>query len=173
GVRYLGEFVKYGILFFILINVFVFYPQQAFSAEQTVEAQIQLAKDTSPEDKEWPFSVIGTVVVALIGLISGAIGSLFAPWINWGIEKKRKAIEYKQSRIKDARELLDKADSLEIILSSSIWGFIQTNLTQQEAHSVSSGRVIHGTDHNCMTELHMRKQIISRMLSRLEKEWEL
>jgi hypothetical protein len=157
----------------MFISFFICSSQQAVSAEQPIETGITVTKGTSQEDKGWPFSIVGTAIVAFIGLVSGAIGSLIAPWIHWGIEKKRKAMEYKQSRIKDARKLLDKADSLEIILSSSIWGFIETNLTQQEIQSVSSGRVIHCTDHDCMTEFQMRKQVISQMLSRLEKEWEL
>jgi hypothetical protein len=28
-------------------------------------------------------------IPAVAGLISGAMGSLFAPWANWGVEKKR------------------------------------------------------------------------------------
>tara|TARA_R110002124_G_scaffold269796_2_gene437760 strand:- start:1584 stop:1952 length:369 start_codon:yes stop_codon:yes gene_type:complete len=120
---------------------------------------------------EFEFTKI--IIPALAGLISGVVGTLIAPWVNWGIEKKRKSIEYKQSQIKDARDLLDKSDALEQILTSSMWGFIQSNLTSTEVHAVSSGRHIHGTDHNCMTELGMRKQVISKMLSRLEREWKL
>ena len=31
---------------------------------------------------------MNAIVVAIIALVSAAIGSLMAPWINWGIEKK-------------------------------------------------------------------------------------
>ena len=33
------------------------------------------------------------IISAVIGLIAGAIGSLIAPWVNWGIEKKKIRLE--------------------------------------------------------------------------------
>jgi hypothetical protein len=33
------------------------------------------------------------VIGGLSGLITGAIGSLVAPWVNWGIEKRRKKMD--------------------------------------------------------------------------------
>ncbi|KMT66877.1 hypothetical protein [Catenovulum maritimum] len=113
------------------------------------------------------------VVPAVVGLISGAVGSLVAPWVNWRIEKKRKQIEYKHSLIKIAREKIDNAETIEDILSSSIWGFIDSNLTNQETSSISSGTNYFQTVNDGMTQLHMKKQVISKMLNRVEKQWGL
>jgi len=48
------------------------------------------------------------VPVALIGggtgLVTGAIGSLFAPWANWGVEKRRSRQQCRAERIKEWRE---------------------------------------------------------------------
>ena len=48
------------------------------------------------------------VPVALIsggvGLATGAIGSLFAPWGNWGVEKRRTRQERRAERIKEWRD---------------------------------------------------------------------
>jgi hypothetical protein len=33
--------------------------------------------------------VLTTIIGGVAGLVTGAIGSLFAPWIHWGIEKRR------------------------------------------------------------------------------------
>ncbi|PXW67861.1 hypothetical protein BZA03_1224 [Alteromonas sp. I10] len=111
------------------------------------------------------------LVPAITGLFAGTIGSLIAPWVNWRIEKHRKSIEYKQDLIKDARKLVDNADSLEAILSSSLWGFISSHLTKEERYSVSSGNHLHQPSIQGMDELAMRKQKISHMLHRLESEW--
>jgi|SRR3954470_1899904 hypothetical protein len=40
-----------------------------------------------------------TVVVALIGLVAGAAGSLAAPWANWGVEKKRETLAHRRALI--------------------------------------------------------------------------
>lgn len=119
------------------------------------------------------FELTKLIIPAITGLISGAIGSLIAPWVHWRIEKKRKSIEYKQVLIKDVRHLVDTAESLEKILSSSLWGFIEAHLTKDERHSVSSGRILHKSDWSEMDELSIRKQKIGVMLHRLEKEWNL
>src|ERR1043166_9523274 len=29
------------------------------------------------------------IIAAVVGLLSGVVGSLVAPWVQWGIEKKR------------------------------------------------------------------------------------
>lgn len=42
-------------------------------------------------------------VPALIGLIAGVIGSLVAPWVHWGIEKRRVRLEDRRKLIADAR----------------------------------------------------------------------
>lgn len=44
------------------------------------------------------------IIVALIGLASGAVASLMAPWINWGITKKKMKFEEKKKLLKDIRE---------------------------------------------------------------------
>lgn len=119
------------------------------------------------------FEIIRLVIPAFTGLIAGAIGSLVAPWIHWRIERMRKSIEYKQALIRDVRQLVDNAESLEKILSSSLWGFIQAYLNENERQSVSSGRYLHVSDWPGMDELSMRKQRIGVMLHRLEKEWNL
>ena len=50
------------------------------------------------------------VVIVLIsagaGLISGTVASLFAPWIHWGIEKRRNKLDERKNLIKNARELV-------------------------------------------------------------------
>jgi len=53
-----------------------------------------------------------TILVALIGaiagLISGTIASLIAPWIKWGIEKKKLLLNERKLLLKDVREIIIK-----------------------------------------------------------------
>lgn len=46
------------------------------------------------------------VIAALVGLISGCIGSLIAPWVHWGIEKKRLKLQARRQLISEAREYI-------------------------------------------------------------------
>jgi hypothetical protein len=46
------------------------------------------------------------VIPAITGLASGAIGSLLAPWANWGVEKKRLQQRARIELIAEARMVL-------------------------------------------------------------------
>jgi hypothetical protein len=46
-------------------------------------------------------TLIAAIVGAVAGIITGSIGSLFAPWATWGIEKRKQ-------KLARQRELVDK-----------------------------------------------------------------
>jgi len=50
--------------------------------------------------------VLVALIGALAGLISGAIASLIAPWINWGITKKKIRLEERIKLLKEIREII-------------------------------------------------------------------
>ena len=134
-----------------------------------MEAEIiQASKQLSP--------IIVASIAAITGLISGAVGSLVAPWVQHAVESKRKAIEYRERLIKETRTLLDRTKTLAELRRSSMWGFISDNLNESEQSSVfPDGIVIEisgGVSDNLSQDDH-RKQGISDMLARLEKEWSL
>ena len=51
---------------------------------------------------------MGMIISAIIGLIAGAIGSLIAPWVNWGIEKKKIRLEERKIMLQHVRGELNK-----------------------------------------------------------------
>ena len=121
------------------------------------------------ESKIVDFELTRLIISALTGLLAGAVGSLIAPWVHWRIEKVRKSIEYKQALIKDVRHLLDQAESMEAILSSSLWGFIYGNLDKNEKRSITSPNGLNFNEWPDMDDLSVRKQLIGDMLYRLEE----
>lgn len=48
------------------------------------------------------------VVPALVGLASGVLGTFFAPWVNWGIEKKKLIREERKALIAECRKVLSE-----------------------------------------------------------------
>lgn len=55
-------------------------------------------------------SVWSILIPALIGLLAGILGSLVAPWVNWGIEKKREKLKYRREIIQRCRAKIDDAN---------------------------------------------------------------
>ena len=48
-----------------------------------------------------------------VGLTTGIIGSLFAPWANWGVEKRRLKRQRRVERIKEWRDGVGELDFCE------------------------------------------------------------
>ena len=72
--------------------------------------------------------------------------------------------------ILNIRQLLDKSENIEEIKFSSYWGFIKDNLNEEEKKIVfDSAHMIIGGMKN--SDFYLRKEKISLMLSRIEKEW--
>ncbi len=121
--------------------------------------------------------IIVAVIGGVAGLASGIVASLIAPWVQHAVETRRKSIEYKTNLIKDTRALLDKYDDFKSIRASSLWGFISDNLNEVEKKKVFPGAYIiemsSGGPSDHMSQDDHRKQGVSTMLSRLEKEWKL
>ncbi len=57
------------------------------------------------------------VVPALIGLLSGIVGSLVAPWVKWGVEKRKLQLQTRARLLAAAREFIssDKYNYREFI----------------------------------------------------------
>ena len=47
-------------------------------------------------------------IPAVIGLVTGAIGSLIAPWVNWGVEKRRQKLAYRRELIAGWRKMVQE-----------------------------------------------------------------
>lgn len=115
------------------------------------------------------------VVAGIFGLIGGGIASLISPWVHWFIERRRRSIEYKISLINDVRNLLDNSSSMVEVKGSSLWGFINTHLSERERKVALPVRTIfvQTEDGAESSQEKFKMAAISEMLSRLEIEWKL
>jgi hypothetical protein len=54
------------------------------------------------------------IISGIVGFATGAIASLVAPWVNWGIEKKRQKLNYKREQVAKWRKMIEEvADAQE------------------------------------------------------------
>lgn len=52
------------------------------------------------------------LIPAAAGLLSGAIGSLIAPWVQWGVEARRDRMKARRDLLSQARKLLAEPPSV-------------------------------------------------------------
>ena len=50
---------------------------------------------------------VAKVLPAILGFVAGAIGSLVAPWVNWGIEKRRERRKRRQELVDSWRQYVE------------------------------------------------------------------
>jgi len=62
--------------------------------------------DVGPPASLWDILTSGPVISGIVGLITGAIGSLVAPWSVWGVEKRRARRQSRVEQVARWREAL-------------------------------------------------------------------
>lgn len=119
-------------------------------------------------------ATLNALIAAAVGLITGAIGSLIAPWIHWGIEKRRKRFESRSDLIRRWREILgDPEFDRSKMLNNPSYGALRPLLSTEalkevERPSTHINCYMGGPpidDHDRMTLLHE--------VARIEKAWGL
>ncbi len=112
------------------------------------------------------------VIPALIGLLGGIVGSLIAPWVHWGIEKRRLRFQARLEFVRAARELLAKPPDRGELRNAPVYSRLRPYLSERTKEIVES-ETIHvqvggrgGGANNYVP--HMLDDI-----RKLEERWEL
>ena len=122
-----------------------------------------------------PDTVLTAVIGGVAGLLAGAIASLIAPWVNWGIEKKRKQLEHRQALIKRWRMVLAHPHfAREHMMRDSDYGALEPLLSAEARTQI--GRPF--TSHIAVRGGHggpgeADHTLLLREIARIEREWGL
>lgn len=84
---------------------------------------------------------VAVIAPALLGLAGGVIGSLVAPWIHWGIEKRKIRLESRREFVRSVRELLAKPPTRENLRNHPLYAQIRPHLTDMSRSLVESETV--------------------------------
>lgn len=116
--------------------------------------------------------IMEVLIAAIVGLVTGAIGSLVAPWVNWGVEKKRLIRQDRRALIDEVRRQINPEVGRGEFATSAIYARIRMLLSEgTRNHIEASGqRVVIGSG---MTQVNPYVKELQADLHRLECEWEL
>lgn len=113
------------------------------------------------------------LVTAIIGLISGALGSLIAPWIHWSIEKRKSKLEYKKSLISNWRQFIEEFDWVNNEFgNSSVYGAMRSYMNDEIVKKFEAQRTFHMPPDGGRGK-NLKKQWAADEVSRIEREWDL
>lgn len=113
------------------------------------------------------------VLVAGIGLVSGVIGSLFAPWVHWGIDKRRRRLDSKAEKIREWRTFVDQFDfENDVIGDTATYAAMRPYLLPKiikEMEQATMYLQVGGPGRGDQ----LQKQRLSDEITRIERKWEL
>lgn len=112
------------------------------------------------------------IVSAVVGLLTGVVGSLVAPWVNWGVEKRKLKRENRVRLIKELRTYLIKGNVQEKgFLNSENYINIRSFLSLELINDIENQNLVYGRIEN-----HAYSQYNSKFLQELhdlEYKWGL
>ncbi|PIU56054.1 MAG: hypothetical protein COS87_03310 [Chloroflexi bacterium CG07_land_8_20_14_0_80_45_17] len=104
---------------------------------------------------------------AILGLIAGVIGSLVAPWVHWGIEKRRQKINYRRQLIKEWREEIDF--DLSSFENKALYSSLRPHLSKETINAIEGNEIT--------IRMGRKGDVIKGLLlddiAKIEKEWDL
>ena len=116
-------------------------------------------------------STIQLIISGVVGLITGAIASLIAPWVKWGIEKKKIQLDKKRQIIEEFRNILNDYgfDRKKLINNPnyrSIREFLHKESIKDLETTMPALRGVMGND-----AMDHDKDRMYKALSELEQKW--
>ncbi|RJQ62188.1 MAG: hypothetical protein C4530_05275 [Desulfobacteraceae bacterium] len=107
---------------------------------------------------------------ALLGLSAGIVGSLIAPWANWGVEKRRARQARRSELINSCRMLLSTDIDKKRFRETELYSRIRPHLYKRVIEELEEKR-----DESIEDEasVHRFKQKLLEEIARIEKEWVL
>lgn len=113
------------------------------------------------------------VLVALIGLVSGTIGSLVAPWVNWGIEKRRLKLERRAKQIVEWRQFIEQFDfSKENFRATTTYAAMRPFM-EVESRKLFEAQRTYFVPPDGVSDVDLHKLAASDEVSKIERKWEL
>jgi len=106
------------------------------------------------------------LIPALSGLIAGVIGSLVAPYVHWGIEKKREKLKARRDVIQRCRLLLTEFNK-NVFCNTQEYRYIKRFLSSDDVKSIESGTM------TLPISPEPIKQKILEAIEKLEQYWDL
>jgi len=122
-------------------------------------------------------TAVTAIITAVKRLISRAVGSLIAPWVHWGIEKRRGKLVRRQRIIDDCRSALSEPDfSVFVFRETPAYAAIRQYLSEKvrtQTESASGTRVYVAAIGAGRGEGNLHRTTLADEIARIEKEWEL
>ena len=113
------------------------------------------------------------ILTSIIGLIAGGIGSLIAPWVKWGIEKRKMRFK-KRERIINELKLMASGKDFDRIkfINSSNYILVRNHFLSKTIKEIERP-LNHITVHMGDPAIDFERKMVLEDIARIEKKWKI
>ena len=115
-------------------------------------------------------TVLVYIIPAVIGFLGGVIGSLIAPWVQWGIEKRRLRQSKRRELINNCRMFLATDVDNKTFRKTELYSKLRPHLYQLVIEEIEKDDTpVSEADETPATDQFKSK--VLEDIARIEKEW--
>jgi len=109
---------------------------------------------------------------AILGFVAGVLGSLFAPWVHWAIEKRRSRFEYRRGLVRTWRETMDACLREERdFKATAAYLSLRPHLDADVLNKVETGRGLYSA--SAARPGDAKHRFLVDEIARVEQKWDL
>ena len=109
------------------------------------------------------------VIPGIIGLVGGVIGSLIAPWVHWGVEKRKIRQQKRRELINSCRVMLAANIDQKTFQETELYSKLRPHLYQLTIEAIEKET----RSEDSQDDKEVFKEPVLGDLARIEKEWVL
>jgi hypothetical protein len=108
----------------------------------------------------------GLILSGVVGLIAGGVGSLVAPWVHWGLEKRREKLRRRRALIDNTRAffsgpVLTRKNYRDSFVCTAIRPYLSKEVRDNiGAHNTTGGEQL------------IKERVLQELMA-LERKWKL
>jgi len=115
-------------------------------------------------------TVLFYLVAAISGIAGGVIGSLIAPWVHWGVEKRKQRQAKRRELIRSCRSMLSTEIDKKTFRETEVYSQLRPHLYKAVIDEIESGESAETLEEDA-NRIEDFKQNLLEDIARIEREW--
>jgi hypothetical protein len=115
-------------------------------------------------------TILFYLVAAIAGVAGGVIGSLIAPWVHWGVEKRKQRQAKRRELIRSCRSMLSTEIDKKTFRETEVYSQFKPHLYKVVIDEIESDESPETLDENA-NRIEDFKQKLLEDIARIEREW--
>ena len=115
-------------------------------------------------------TVLIYLIAAIFGLGGGIVGSLIAPWIQWGVEKRRQRQAKRRELIRSSRSMLSTEIDKKTFRETEVYSQLKPHLYRAVIDEVESDKSSETQKENADRTEDFKEKLLED-IARIEREW--